>query len=201
MWPVQHLSDQPTCDFPSHTLQSLNIMKCKCLVINCGLSVSPTVYLPELEQHSLDFVVDVGGTLGHYLLNYVHWGSVFARTLIMTADHAFRRPQRKNNIAAVRAVVVAADAVPLRRSQSVEGHRGWLLVIWDTATATVPPQHGQQNYDDQKKDHRAWDNPNQQSLLRATAATGVCLSCFWVCVCHEKQRTDREKDRESEMKA
>lgn len=109
---VQHLSDQPTCDFPSHTLQSFT----KCLVIDCGLSVSPTVYLPELEQHSLDFVVDVGGTLGHYLLNYVHWGSVFARTLIMTADHAFRRPQRKDNIAAVRAVVVAADAVPLRRS-------------------------------------------------------------------------------------
>lgn len=132
-----------------------------------------------LEEQTLDFVVDVGGTLGRYLLNYVHRGPVVtAHTLIMTTDHAVRSPQRKDDIAAVRAVVVAADAVPLRDSQSVEGHGGRLLVIWDTATAMVPPQRGQQNYDDQKEDHTAKDNPHEQSWLGATAATGVCLSCF-----------------------
>lgn len=96
----------------------------------------------------------------------------------MTADHAVRSPQRKDGVAAVRAVVVAADAVPLRHSQSVEGHGGRLLAIWDTVVATIPPQHNQQNYDDQKEDHAARENPHEQSWLRATAATGVCLSCF-----------------------
>lgn len=113
-----------------------------------------------LEQQTLDFVVDVGGTLGRYLLNYVHRGPVVAaHTLIMTADHAVRSSQRKDNITAVRAVV-AADAVPLCHGQSVEGNGGRLLTVWDTATGTVPPQYDQQNYDDQKEDHTATDNPH-----------------------------------------
>lgn len=120
------------------------------------------------EQQALDFVVDVGGTLGHYLLNYVHRGPVVtAHALKVTADHAVGSPQRKDDVAAVRAVVVAADAVPFRHAQSVEGHGGGLLPIWDAATVTVPPQHSQQNYDDHEQDHTARDNPHEESCLRA----------------------------------
>lgn len=143
----------------------------------------------DLEQQTLDFVVDVGGTLGRYLLNYVHRGPVVtAHTLIVTADHAVRGSQRKDNITAVGAVVVAANAVPLRHSQSVEGNGGRLLALWDTVAVTVPPQQGQQNYDDQKEDRTARENPHEQSWRRAAAAAGVCLPCFRARLCHEKQR-------------
>lgn len=136
------------------------------------------------EQQTLDFVVDVGGALGRYLLNYVHRGPVVpAHTLKVSTDHALRSPQREGNIAAVWAVVVAADAVPLWHSQSVEWHGGGLLAFWDTVTATVPPEQSQQSYDDQEEDHRSRDNPDEQSWLRATAATGVCRPCFWAHVC------------------
>lgn len=51
---------------------------------------------------TLNFVVDVGGSLRRYLLNYVHRGAIVgANTLIVTTDHAVRSPQRKNNVAAV----------------------------------------------------------------------------------------------------
>lgn len=96
----------------------------------------------------------------------------------MTADHAVRSTQGKDDVAAVRAVVVTADAVPLGCSQSVEGHGGRLLAIWDTVMAMVPPQHDQQDYDDQEEDHAARNDPNKHSRLRATTATRVCLSCF-----------------------
>lgn len=143
--------------------------------------MSPTVQddQTDIRAATSDFVVNVCGTLGRYLLNYVHRGPVVStHALVVTADHAVRDPVRKDHVAAVRAVVVAADAVPLRHGQSVEGHGGRLLSIWDAATAAVPPQHRQQNYDDQKEDHTAADDPHEQSWLRAAAATGVCLSCF-----------------------
>lgn len=137
----------------------------------------------SLEQQALDFVVHVGGTLGHYLLNYVHRGPVVtAHAFKVTTHHAVRGPQRKHNVAAVRAVVVTADAVPFWHGQSVEGHGGGLLPIWDAATVTVPPQHGQQNYDDHKEDRTARDNPHEKSRLRA----------------HICQQTTRKKRRDSE---
>lgn len=140
------------------------------------------------EQPTLDFVVDVGGTLGCNLLNYVHRGPIVAaHTLIVMADPAVRSSRRK-----VWAIVVAADAVPLRHSQSVEGHRGRLLALWDTAVAMVPPQHRQQNDDDQKEDYTARGNPHEQPRLRATAATGVCLSFFGAGVCREEQKWDKK---------
>ncbi|KAA8595807.1 hypothetical protein FQN60_011098 [Etheostoma spectabile] len=97
----------------------------------------------------------------------------------MTADHAVRGSQRKDNITAVRGIVVAADAVPLCHGQSVEGNGGRLLSVWDAAMGTVPPQYDQQNYDDQKEDRTATDNPHEQSRLRVTAtanATGLWRS-------------------------
>lgn len=187
----------PVCDSPSQPLRTLKPKQRK--------SDVQIEFIPDswnfriFWQQTLDFIVEVGGTLGCYFLNYVHRGPVVtAHTLIMTADHAVRSPQRKDNVAAVWAVVVAADAVPLGRSQSVEGHGGRPLAIWDTVTPMVPPQHGQQNYDDQKEDHAARDNPHKHSWLRAiVATTGVCLSCFWACVCQDTQKTGRRKEREN----
>lgn len=149
------------------------------------------------EQQTLDFIVDIGGTLWRYLLNDVHRGPVVAaHTLIVTTDHALRSPQRKDNITAVWAIVVTADAVPLWHIQSVKWHGGRLLAIWDTVTVMVPPEQGQQSYDDQEDDQTARDNPDEQSWLGATAATGVCLSSFWACVCNEKHRRERKKRKE-----
>lgn len=109
----------------------------------------------------LDFVVDISGTLWRYLLNDVHRGPVIAaHTLIVTTDHALRGPQRKDNIAAVWAIVVTADAVPLWHIQSVKWHRGRLLALWDAVTVVVPPEKGQHSYDDQEDDHTARDNPD-----------------------------------------
>lgn len=187
----------PVCDSPSQPLRTLKPKQRK--------SDVQIEFIPDswnfriFWQQTLDFIVEVGGTLGCYFLNYVHRGPVVtAHTLIMTADHAVRSPQRKDDVAAVWAVVVAADAVPLGRSQSVEGHGGRPLAIWDTVTPMVPPQHGQQNYDDQKEDHAARDNPHKHSWLRAiVATTGVCLSCFWACVCQDTQKTGRRKEGEN----
>ncbi|TNN67261.1 hypothetical protein EYF80_022510 [Liparis tanakae] len=122
------------------------------------------------EQHTSDFVVDVGGSLGRYLLNDVHGGPVVAaHSLIMTTDHAFRSPQRKDSVAAVRVVVVAADAVPLCHGQSGEGHRGRLLAVWHRAAVTAPPQHDQQNDDDQEDDATATKHPHQPTRLHQRA--------------------------------
>ena len=154
----------------------------------------------ELEQQTSDFVVNVGGTLGRYLLNYVNRGPVVAaHTLIVAADHAVRGPQRKDHVTAVRAIVVAADAVPLRHSQSVEGHRGGPLALWDTAAAVVLPQQGQQSYDDQKEDRTARENPREQPWLRAAAAAAavvvsrIRLSCFQARICDERQPRGKKK--------
>lgn len=77
-----------------------------------------------------------------YFLNYVHRGPVVAaNALVMAADHAVRSPQREDHIAAVGAIVVAAEAVPLGRSQRVEGNGSRLAGFWDTATPVVPPEH------------------------------------------------------------
>lgn len=131
------------------------------------------------HEQTLDFVVDVSGALWCYLLNYVHRRAIVAaQALKMTTEHAVRSPQREDHIATVRVVVVTADAVPLGHGQSVEGHRGRLLPIWDTVTTTVLPQKDRQNDDDQKEDRAASDNPHEQAWLCAITATGVCLSRF-----------------------
>lgn len=115
-------------------------------------------------HQTLDFIVDVGGTLGCNFLNYVHRGPVVtAHALVMTAEHAVGGPQRKDDVAAVGAVVFAADAVSLGHSQSVEGHGGRLLAFWDAAPATVLPQHGQRDYDDQEEDRTTGENPQEHS--------------------------------------
>lgn len=99
-----------------------------------------------------------------YFLNYVHRGPVVAaNALVMAADHAVRSPQREDNIAAVRAIVVAAEAVPLGRSQSVEGNGGRLPAFWDTATPVVPPEHDRQDYDDHKQERAAGHDPHQHA--------------------------------------
>lgn len=100
-----------------------------------------------------DFIVDIGWTLGRYFLNNVHWRPVVTtHTLVMATQHALRGPQGKDDVAAVRAVVVTADAVPLGRCQSVEGHRGRRLALRDSAppTAAEPPEHNQGDRDDQE---------------------------------------------------
>lgn len=139
-----------------------------------------------------DFIVDIGGTLGCYFLNYVHRRPIVTtHTLVMTTQHAVGRPQRKDDVAAVRAVVVAADAVSLGRSQSVEGHRGRRLTLRDASPPPVaePPEHNQGDYDDQEEDGTSDEDPQQHSLrLRsAVAACGCCGSSFWTCVCQCKE--------------
>lgn len=194
---TQASDEHTTCDFSSSTANCSHESVCVAWVCPQLLKFGIISRRLALQQQTLDFVVDVGGILGCYLLNYVHRGPVVtAHTLIMTTDHAVRSLQRTDNIAAVWAVVVAADAVPLWHSQSVEGHRSRLLAIWDAVTVMVPPQQGQQNYDDQKDDHAARDNPHERSWLRATAATGVCLSCFWACICHERPKKGRRNTDE-----
>lgn len=111
----------------------------------------------------------------------------------MAADHAVRSPQREDNIAAVRAIVVAAEAVPLGRSQSVEGNGGRLPAFWDTATPVVPPEHDRQDYDDHKQERAAGHDPHQHAWANgALAATR--LSCSRARICQEtKPRTQRVK--------
>lgn len=97
----------------------------------------------------------------------------------MTTQHAVGRPHGKDDVAAVRAVVVAADAVSLGRSQGVEGHRGRRLALWDAAPPTVPepPEHGQGDYDDQEEDRTGDGDPQEHSLRLRSAAVAACGCC------------------------
>lgn len=115
--------------------------------------------------------------MGRYFLNYVHRGPVVAaNALVMAAEHAVGRPQREDNIAALGAIVVAAEAVPLGRSQRVEGNGGRLPAFWDAAAPVVPPQHHRQDYDDHKQERAAGHHPHQHARDNgALAAAG--LSC------------------------
>lgn len=121
-----------------------------------------------------DFIVDIGGTLGRYFLNYVHRRPVVtAHTLVMATQHAVGRPQGKDHVAAVRAVVVAADAVPFGRGQSVEGHRGRRLALRDASPPAVAeaPEHHQGDCDDQEEDGTSDEDPQEDSLrLRSSVA-------------------------------
>lgn len=142
-----------------------------------------------------DFIVDIGGTLGRDFLNYVHRRPIVTtHTLVVATQHAVGRPQRKDDVAAVRAVVVAADAVSFGRSQSVEGHRGGRLALRDASPPTVaePPEHHQGDDDDQEEDGTSDEDPEEDSLrLRsAVAAWGCCGSGLWtrVCQCKEEGR-------------
>lgn len=95
-------------------------------------------------------------------MNYVHRGPVVAAdALVMAADHAVGSPQGEDHVAAVRAVVVAADAVPLGRSQGAEGDGSRLLGFWAAVTPLVPPERGRQDYDEQEQERAAGEDPHQ----------------------------------------
>lgn len=125
--------------------------------------------------------------MGHYLLDYVHRGRVFtAHALVVTADHAFGGPQRKDDVASVGADVVTADAVPLRHSQSVEGQGGRLLLpVRNTAALVVLPHHNQQNGNNHKKCDTAGDDPNKESCPGAADPARVCLPRVQAQICHQ----------------
>lgn len=65
-----------------------------------------------------DFVVDVSRTLRRHLLNYVDRVSVVtADLLVVRAEDAVSSPERDDDVAGLRAVIVPAASAPLRSCQ------------------------------------------------------------------------------------
>lgn len=138
--------------------------------------------LTEYQLHdwcsaTLYSVVQIGGRrCGRDLLNYEHRCRIIAaHAFVVMTHHAVRALQGKHQVAAVRAVVVAADAVPLWHS--AQRHGGSVLAHWDTALASVPPQPDKSCYHDENHDHTAREHPREPEFSsRATA--GGCLWCL-----------------------
>ena len=135
-----------------------------------------------------DLVVDVCRTLGWYFLHDVdRWSIITTHTLVVSAEHAVRGPQREHDVTGVRVVVTAATAAPLGHGHRVEGHGGRLLVFRDAVSPPVPPQQDQKNdNDDKNNDHPAPDDTHEHSRVRANSVCRVstfCLSrvCCPVC--------------------
>ena len=150
-------------------------------------TLTPPTDRKSCPGHS-DLVVDVCRTLGGYFLHDVdRWSIVTAHTLVVTAEHALRWPQREHNVTGVWVVVAAVTAAPLGHRQGVEGHGGRLLAFRDAVSPLAPPQQDQKNHnDDSNNDPPAPDDTHEHYRVRANRVWWVstfCLSCLRCPVC------------------
>lgn len=75
-----------------------------------------------------DLVVNVGGALRGHLLDYVHRVPVVpAHLLVVRAEDAIRSPERDDDVAGLRAIVVATTTTALGRGQRAQRQRGGML--------------------------------------------------------------------------
>lgn len=71
-----------------------------------------------LESSSSHFVIDVGRALRWHLLNYVdRMAIVTADLLVMRAEDTVSSPERDDDVARLRAVIVPTASAPLWRGQ------------------------------------------------------------------------------------
>lgn len=110
-------------------------------------------FVPK-KSSSSDFVIDVGRTLRRHLLNDVDWVAVVAADLLVVrAEDAVSSPERDDDVAGLRAVIVPAAAAPFGRGQGAQGQRGRVL----RRVLAVPPpvleeQQDQHDDDDDEND-------------------------------------------------
>lgn len=127
---------------------------------------------------SSDFVVDVGGTLRRHFLDDVDRVSIVpAHLLVVRAEDAVGSPERYDDVAGLRAVVVAtAPAAPLGRGQRAERQRGGVL----RRVLAVPPpvleQQHDQHDDDDDEDDAAGGDAGEQGHLGADDAGGLAAA-------------------------
>ncbi len=138
------------------------------------------------KSSTSDFVVDVGRALRGHLLNYVDRVAVVAADLLVVrAEDAVSSPERDDDVAGLRAIIVPTASAPLGRGQGAEGQRGCMLRRVLAMPPPVLEQQQHQHDDDDDENDAARSDANEDGDLRANDAGGlptvVVIGAFSVC--------------------
>lgn len=129
---------------------------------------------PAFTCPASDLVIDVGRALRGHLLNYVDRVAIVAADLLVVrAEDAVSSPERDDDVAGLRAVIVPAAAAPFGRGQGAERQRGCVL----RRVLAVPPpvleQKKNQHDDDDDEDDAARSDADKDGHLGADDAGGL----------------------------
>lgn len=116
---------------------------------------------PKFSKSSLsDFVIDVRWTLRGHLLDYVdRMPVVSADLLVVRAEDAIGSPERYDDVAGLRAVVVAPGDAAFGRGQRAERERGGVL----RRVLPVPPPVLEQQQDEHDDDDEEDDTARRDA--------------------------------------
>jgi len=127
-----------------------------------------------LKSSSSDLVINVGRALRRHLLNDVDRVAVVAADfLVVWAEDAVSSPERDDDVAGLRAIIVPASSAPLGRGQRAQRQRRRVLRRVLAVPPAVLEQQQDQHDDDDDEDDAARSDAHEDGHLGADDAGGL----------------------------